>query len=106
MPISNGMVESEVRTQDARPKPRRNGHVKEKTRMAFCGIEIQLGLHPTGQEFTSQRIDAAGRNGGRRAGIQDNGSAEPAGLQNGGVIFVKEFRWRDAMGNFPDMEIG
>ena len=80
--------------------------MEEKARMAFCGIVFQLGLHPAGQEFTGQRIDAASRNGGRRAGIQDHSCTELAGLQNGGVIFVKKFGRRDAMGNLPDMEIG
>src|ERR1700682_47186 len=102
MPISKDMVESEVRTHDARPKPRRNGHVEEKARARFRLIVHQFRLDPAGQKNASERINTSGGKSGRSGRIEDHRSTNLAGLKNPGVRFIKGFRGRDAMSNLPD----
>src|ERR1700731_1910817 len=105
MPISKDMVVSEVSTDDARPKPRRNDRVEEKARTHFNRIIFEFGLHPAGQETAGERVNSSGGQGGRRGGVKDNGAAKLAGLKDAGMRFVKGFRRRYAMGNFPDVKI-
>src|ERR1700678_3231463 len=104
MPISNDMIVTEVRTHDARPKPGWNSHVEEKAGARLGRIVFEFGLNPAGQEFAGERIDASGGNGGRGGSVEDDRPAKLAGLQDLGVGFVENFRRRNAMGNFPDVE--
>ena len=106
MPISKDMVESEVSAHDARPKPGWNSHVEEKARTGFRRIVFEFRLHPAGQKIAGQRVDTSGGDGGGSGGIEDDRSTKLAGLKNLGMGFVKDFRRRDAMGNFPDVQIG